>query len=270
MVYQGKLKYIVVECCGKRSRIFKVSDAGLNEMRGGDTSSRDFGDLAFETLFVTDNADTYRRWKTKGFKAVPLGLGVSDESPYVLEDIEEHTAESLEGVFLRLNGLPWHIAVTERMLIREIALEDVPKLYEIYSDSRVSKFVEPLYEDIDQELEYTSKYIQNCYGFYEFGTWILEDKVTGEVIGRAGLEPLEDRIELGYVIAGDYQGRGLATECCNSIMKIATEILPGETIWARCHIDNVVSKKILDKLGFLVDTEKSDKDTVFFYKEWRE
>lgn len=68
----------------------------------------------------------------------------------------------------------------------------------------MTDFVEPLY-DYETELEYQKAYIENMYGFYEYGMWLVFLKETGRLIGRAGLE----HDEMGYMIAQQFQNQWL-------------------------------------------------------------
>ena len=77
----------------------------------------------------------------------------------------------------------------------------------------MTDFVEPLY-DYETELEYQKAYIENMYGFYEYGMWLVLSRETGKLIGRAGLE----HDELGYMIAPELWNQGYATEVCRFII----------------------------------------------------
>ena len=122
---------------------------------------------------------------------------------YAVESLAELDIEYLERVRRRYNHIPWDIGETDRCLIRELSLSDLPALYELYDKPGMTDFVEPLY-DYETELEYQKAYIENMYGFYEYGMWLVFSKETGELIGRAGLE----HDELGYMIAPKFQNQG--------------------------------------------------------------
>jgi len=282
MVAQGKLEKVIIYCSGEElyNQAVKLQDKAEKEWNQPgfeckiievlEDSSDYETDASLEidacaesgeapetvcrdkTLIISDSEKLLKKLETEGFCGLFVNL-ITDsfDFKYVTEDISEYDYVGLESVFLRLRGLPWHIARTERTLIREITVEDVPSLYEIYQDERVQKYTDSLYEKIDDEIVYTKEYIRSYYGFYEYGMWIVEDLETGRVIGRAGLEPLEDRVELGYLIAGDYQGAGIGSEVCFTVMNIAREIFECGTIYARCHNDNKSSLRILEKLGFV-------------------
>ena len=65
---------------------------------------------------------------------------------YAVESLAELDIEYLERVRRRYNHIPWDIGETDRCLIRELSLSDLPALYELYDKPGMTDFVEPLYD----------------------------------------------------------------------------------------------------------------------------
>ena len=192
--------------------------------------------------------------------------------PYVLEQAEEVEEAYLEKIRCRLLGLPCEILRTKRCIVREISLADVDKLYEIYAEPSITLYMEGLYAKKEEEIAYTRDYIRYQYGIYDFGMWIIEDRQSGEVIGRAGLDIRPDRkdAELGYMIRRDRQGQGLACEVCTAILAYAREELGFEKLFARTRQENLASVGLLKKLGFHSvcapsGTKESDNAQIEYY-----
>ena len=164
---------------------------------------------------------------------------------YAVESLAELDIEYLERVCRRYNHIPWDIGETDRCLIRELSLSDLPALYELYAKPGMTYYVEPLY-DYETELEYQKAYIENMYGFYEYGMWLVFSKETGKLIGRAGLE----HDELGYMIAPELQNLGYATEVCRFIIDYARENTDFEELYCRIDERNEASVRLAKKLGF--------------------
>ena len=165
---------------------------------------------------------------------------------YAVESLAELDIEYLERVRRRYNHIPWDIGETERCLICELSLSDLPALYELYDKPGMTDYVEPLY-DYETELEYQKAYIENMYGFYEYGMWLVFSKETGKLIGRAGLE----HNEMGYMIAPELWNRGYATEVCSFIIDYARENTDFEELYCRIDERNVASVRLAKKLGFV-------------------
>lgn len=164
---------------------------------------------------------------------------------YAVESLAELDIEYLERVRRRYNHIPWDIGETDRCLIRELSLSDLPALYELYDKPGMTDFVEPLF-DYETELEYQKAYIENMYGFYEYGMWLVFSRETGKLIGRAGLE----HDELGYMIAPELWNQGYATEVCRFIIDYARENTDFEELYCRIDERNEASVRLAKKLGF--------------------
>lgn len=176
------------------------------------------------------------------------------EAVLVIEGFEEIGSGYLDKVHRRGNHLPWTILATDRLVIREMTVEDLEALYEIYEDPRIARFMEPLYPEREKEEEYTKSYIRYAYEFYGYGLWAVVEKATGRLIGRAGISNREIRggteQELGYLIAGPYQGQGLAYEACHAVVEYGWNSLGLARLNCLIHRDNIPSIRLAGKLGF--------------------
>ena len=67
--------------------------------------------------------------------------------------------------------------------------------------------------------------------------WLAKEKGTNRLIGRAGIDYRmlgeEEIIEMGYVIAPEYQRQGYAYEVCQAIMAWAKSNLDLTVWWSR-------------------------------------
>ena len=181
---------------------------------------------------------------------------------YALEQVDELDREELDRIYRRLHGLPWRILETERCAVREITVGDVDRMYEIYAEPSITEYMDDLYADREKEKDYTLEYIRNMYGFYGYGMWVVEEKHSGRVIGRAGIEPCGEEAELGYVIARPWQRLGIAGEVCRAILKYGFEELGMDRISARVQSANQPSKRLLQKLGFQKYSETAESDVI--------
>ncbi len=180
----------------------------------------------------------------------------SDSFPqgaYCMESLADIDYDYLERIFLRGRDLPWKILETERLIVREITREDIPRLYELYEDEEITAYMEGLFPTMAEEEEYTKNYIQNVYRFYGYGIWVLTDKDSGEIIGRAGLEYHDgfDGLELGFMLGKRYWHQGYAYEACSAILAYGRQELEQYEYRALVHIENEASQKLCRKLGFV-------------------
>lgn len=215
-----------------------------------------------KTILVTDMTEYFVKSLSLKMPGVVYLHKLNRKMPftnmtYAITSLEELPIEYLQRVYQRFFHIPWEILRTKRCLVREITVDDIDELYEIYKDKEITMYMESLFEDKEEEIEYTRKYIQTMYGFYGFGMWIVERLDNGRIIGRAGLsvrEEYED-LELGYVIRKDEQRKGYGEEVCEAIIRYAVEELEVQSLNAFIHPDNLNSVKLISKLEF----EKKEK-----------
>lgn len=207
-------------------------------------------------LRITDSASCAGRAAAKGRAVLAFfheGSKGQDfgSVKYAFEEPEGLDADYLERVYRRCAGLPWDILDTERCHLRETTEADVDDFYRIYADPSITKYMEGLYPEIEEEKAYIREYIEKIYGFYDFGVWTVIKRDTGEVIGRAGYSYREGFVnpELGFVIGAPWQGQGIAYEVCRGILQYGKEQLGFCEVQALVEPENEVSRHLCSKLG---------------------
>ena len=133
-------------------------------------------------IVISDEKEALLAAKAVGRALIGLWNGDSGDlwpASYVVEHKEDLDSRYLEQVVRRTYGMPWKIGETERLLIREFQEVDARKVPREETDTEEDRiFYTP---------EQLSQYIRCQYGFYEYGLWALEDKKTGELVGKAGI-----------------------------------------------------------------------------------
>lgn len=171
----------------------------------------------------------------------------------VIEGFEEADFTFFRRIYQRHHRMPWTILETERLIVRELDLKDMDDLFELYSCDGMTDYMEGLYP-YEEEYEYQKAYIENMYRFFGYGMWLVFEKESGKLVGRAGVEHREEpegELELGYAIGTPFWGRGYATEVCRAILDYTREELGFEEIYSLVEPENKNSIHVLEKLGFL-------------------
>src|SRR4051794_5007673 len=87
-----------------------------------------------------------------------------------------------------------------------------------------------------------------------FGYWMWFDGATGAPVGRGGLGAAEfdgqPEVEVGWLVAPERWGDGLATEMGDAAVHVAFETLGLEDVVAFTLTDNLASRRVMEKLGF--------------------
>ena len=92
------------------------------------------------------------------------------------------------------------------------------------------------------------------YQFYDFGMYVLEHPVTGELIGHVGLDVTETgtgnaSVCLGYLIRRPWQGRGLAFLASLRVLQYARDTLKLSKVEICVHPENQASLAVAAKLS---------------------
>lgn len=213
--------------------------------------------LIGETIYITDHEEVGKQLLEERANVLIWIHGDNKDknlsfAPYAIEGIEEIDYIYVERIYRRFQRLPWIITETKRCIIREMTEQDLDAVYEVYAGKSITKYMEGLYESREEELEYTRSYIQNAYTFWGYGTWVIERKRDGKIIGRVGFNLREgyEEPEIGFVIMEEEQRKGYALECCTAALKVGKEEYEFEKIQALVKEGNQASVNLCQKLGF--------------------
>jgi len=163
------------------------------------------------------------------------------------------------------------ILETERLMLRLLTMDDVEALFPMYSDPEVRQYFPDFtrtYEETKEEVDY---FVNRCYQKHGFGLWATVDKATGELIGRCGLLSWEieerEEVEVAYLLAKAYWGRGLATEAAQGIVQYAFEQLNISRLICLVDPGNTASQNVAQKIGMTLekDGDIGDGERTFVY-----
>lgn len=148
------------------------------------------------------------------------------------------------------------ILESERLIYKKILPENAEDMYEYSKEEEVTKY---LLWTPHLSLTQTERYIkllQKKYAsgsFWDFGLTLREN---GKFIGTCGLtscDEKENSIEIGYVLAPDYWGKGLATEAARTVLRFAFETFHPDKVCAKLLEGNDASRRVMQKLGMTLE-----------------
>ena len=87
----------------------------------------------------------------------------------------------------------------------------------------------------------------------EFCQWALIHKSSGCLIGFCGLVDTRDLPEIGWRLARNYWGQGLATEAATEVLNHAGEVFGIRRVMATVQTENAASIRVIEKLGMTRD-----------------
>ncbi|MFY0608310.1 MAG: GNAT family N-acetyltransferase [Cyclobacteriaceae bacterium] len=162
------------------------------------------------------------------------------------------------------------IIETERLLLREITLEDTVHMLRLHADEEVQKYTgESVIESMSEMRSAIQTRISD-YKKYGYGRWAVVLKDGMHFVGWAGLAylPEFDEIDLGYRFLPQFWGNGLATEASQAILTFGFEKLKLTRIIAMAMKDNVASIRVMEKVGMkyekLAPFEPGSEDVVWY------
>ncbi len=85
-----------------------------------------------------------------------------------------------------------------------------------------------------------------------YGLWAVTLRKTGELMGRCGLQRIEEtgETELDVILGAAHWSRGYATEACRASLRFGAATLHPEEIVGIVHPENAASRHLVEKLGF--------------------
>jgi RimJ/RimL family protein N-acetyltransferase len=171
-----------------------------------------------------------------------------------------------------VSGLrPGYPIRTERLDLRPHRRDDLDDLFAFHSRPEVVRYVPWPVRDREQtRAALEVKLGQDA--LTEPGQWLvlaIELRATGTVIGEVLLKWASDvdrQGEIGFALHSDYQGRGLAAEAAEAMLRLGFDELGLHRICGICVDGNEASAKLLQRLGMTL--EGRFVDNAFFKGEW--
>ena len=141
---------------------------------------------------------------------------------------------------------------TQRLILREFQLEDSSQLAPILANPQVMKFSPTGILSVEQTLIKVNSLI-NSYKKHGWGKWAIIHKEGHKLIGYCGLAVEQvDNVnepEIGYRLAPEFWGKGLATEAASAAVQQGFEKFKLPYILGIVDPANTASLKVLEKLG---------------------
>jgi [ribosomal protein S5]-alanine N-acetyltransferase len=151
--------------------------------------------------------------------------------------------------------MTFHIE-TERLLLRDLRMEDGPGMFELSSDPLVLKYLGEQPLTSVQHAEEIIADIQQQYTDHGIGRWAAIEKSTGNFIGWSGLKFITDVEnnrshfhDVGFRLMPRYWGKGYATESGRAAIQYGFREMQLQEIIGMCFTENLASRRSLEKCG---------------------
>lgn len=144
---------------------------------------------------------------------------------------------------------------TDRLILRPLTVLDADDMFEYAR----TPYVGPLAGwEPHKSVSETIVVIRNLTtprSAYDLGVWAIVEKHSGKMIGTIELynhSPLF-KAELGYALNPKYWGLGIIPEAAEEVIAYAFEFLSLKRLEVGIFVDNIQSKRVCEKTGFLYE-----------------
>ena len=141
---------------------------------------------------------------------------------------------------------------TPRLVLRRWSPADVDALAAIYADPAIVHWLGPLTRE---DAQTTVERYEHHWDVFGFGRFAVEDRATGRLVGRVGVmrqpewteTPEQD--EVGWVVAADRWGEGLAGEAAAAALRDASDRVGLARVVSFTLPENGASRRVMEKCG---------------------
>ena len=154
-----------------------------------------------------------------------------------------------------LNYLPIH---TDRLILKQTSRDDVDLILKMDKQESTQKFLGGIKnKSRDERIEFLDRKHNNGNSLT-----VMLDNVS---IGFVGLKVTDNIGEVSYIFDSDYTGNGYASECVSKLIEIGFNKLYLDKIIAESKEDNIASRKVLLKNGF-IEKDKNEEFIIYELK----
>jgi RimJ/RimL family protein N-acetyltransferase len=148
------------------------------------------------------------------------------------------------------------ILETKRLLLREMTEADADHLFALNENPNVTRYIpgEPPLKTRDDALEVLRVRVFPQYA-RGLGRWACIVKASGDFIGWSGVKHVAEdgEYDIGYRFVEHAWGHGYATEAARAVLAFAREHLAGERVVGKAMVENVASRRVLEKIGLVYE-----------------
>ena len=188
---------------------------------------------------------------------------------------------TVKDIRTRMNYRQLPVLETERLILRPVSADDIHDVYEYAKNPVVSYYLPWPYH---ASIEDSKKIVQQWLTWTQENKpvpWMLVDKERSKVIGTITVdspaeldtETVPGRKYLGYCLSADYWGRGLMPEAVQAVLQYLAEHKLAHDVVAFVVVENIGSKRVLEKCGFTQDPEYTktleDKGRMLTFTKWK-
>lgn len=153
---------------------------------------------------------------------------------------------------------PFPVLRTERLILRQLVINDDREIFALRSDSEINKYLDrQVSKTIDEARAFINKVNKNINKNNSL-YWAITLRDKNILIGTICLFSFSDETdncEIGYELLTNFQGQGIMKEAAEKVIGYAFNTINVQKIEAFFHRNNQRSVRLLDKLSFKQSNE---------------
>jgi RimJ/RimL family protein N-acetyltransferase len=151
-------------------------------------------------------------------------------------------------------------AETERLLLVPWHNDYADEFARVLQDPEAMRFISGGRPLTLEEITSITRRSRAVWDEYGYGPWAAVDKESGRWVGRIGLNlladwPGPDRWEVGFELAPEFWGRGLATEGAREAIRFGWAQTPLQRIISATAAGHRASRRVMEKCGLTYQGE---------------
>ena len=148
--------------------------------------------------------------------------------------------------------------ISDRLLLRKIKLDDAKEIYEGFvNQSEFLYWANKKKRTLEEEIQSLDK-IDEKYQRDDYFNWIITLKDNNAIIGSINASKYEEKyLILNYAIDNRYTNNGYMKEALKLVLDYLTKKVNIEKIYCGCCVENIKSKKVMEKYMDYVTTLKN-------------
>ena len=156
---------------------------------------------------------------------------------------------------------------TERLLLRAFEKNDLDPFADLVADKEVIQHA--TYDGTTMTRTQAWNWLCFMLGHWHmrgFGIWGVEEKSSGELIGRIGLQFLDwfDDVELVWMLSKSAWGKGFAAEGARAAINFGHNTLALPRVAAVIRQENISSIRLAESLGMEMEKEVERQEILFY------
>lgn len=170
---------------------------------------------------------------------------------------------------LRTPPATWSVPVleTERLRLRAHTLADFDTYCTLWADPAVVRYIGGKPFNAEETFGRMLRHAGH-WSMLGFGSWLVEEKATGDFVGEVGLfnyrreisPSLGDTPEIGWILSPTKHGRGYASEAVQALFAWGRDHFLSDELCCLIHPENAASLRVAQKAGFHHDYTTTYRD----------